>query len=100
MKRQKRHIKPSKRFKSHKDLPPMSVSSVPTSVNKTGGWRVLTPVIDYDKCISCMICWKFCPEICITAEDKPKIILEYCKGCGICAFECPKKAIKMIEAKG
>lgn len=85
----------SKKFKSHKDLPAMAVSYEPTSVNKTGCWRALTPVIDYNKCISCMICWKFCPEICITLEEKPKIILEYCKGCGICAFECPKKAIEM-----
>jgi len=22
---------------------------------------------------------------------------DYCKGCGICANECPKKAIEMVE---
>jgi 2-oxoacid:acceptor oxidoreductase delta subunit (pyruvate/2-ketoisovalerate family) len=84
-----------KKFKSHKDLPAMAVSCEPTSVNKTGGWRALTPVIDYSRCIGCTICWKFCPEICVTLDEKPRIILEYCKGCGICAFECPKKAITM-----
>jgi pyruvate ferredoxin oxidoreductase delta subunit len=28
---------------------------------------------------------------------EPKIDLEYCKGCGICAEECPPKAIAMVE---
>jgi len=23
--------------------------------------------------------------------------LDYCKGCGICASECPQKAITMVE---
>jgi pyruvate ferredoxin oxidoreductase delta subunit len=22
---------------------------------------------------------------------------DYCKGCGICAYECPKEAIKMVD---
>jgi pyruvate ferredoxin oxidoreductase delta subunit len=26
-----------------------------------------------------------------------EIDLEYCKGCGICAEECPTKAIRMVE---
>lgn len=95
MKQQKRHTTQHKKFETHKDLPPMAVSHLTTAINKTGYWRALTPVIDYNKCISCGICWKFCPEICISAGDKPKITLEYCKGCGICAFECPKKAIEM-----
>ncbi len=86
---------PLKKFKTHKDLPLLAVSSCSTAVNKTGSWRALTPVIDYEKCSGCMICWKFCPEICITPDERPKIIFEYCKGCGICAYECPKKAIKM-----
>ena len=92
-------MKQSKKFKSHKDLPDMAVSYEPTSVNKPGRWRALTPVIDYDKCISCMICWKFCPEACILIDEKPEIDLDYCKGCGICAEECPKKAIEMIQEK-
>jgi 2-oxoacid:acceptor oxidoreductase delta subunit (pyruvate/2-ketoisovalerate family) len=85
------------RFKNVDDLPPMIVSFGLMAINKTGGWRSLRPVIDDEKCTSCMICWKFCPEVCITPEEKPVIDLDYCKGCGICAEECPRGAITLIE---
>lgn len=92
-----RHIN----YKSIKDLPPMVVSMGSMLVNKTGGWRTQRPVIDYELCTSCMICWKFCPEACISIKDgRPEIDLDYCKGCGICAEECPKKAIGLeLEGK-
>ena len=55
MKPQKKHMAQQKAFKTHKDLPPMTVSHLTTAINKTGYWRALTPVIDYNKCISCGI---------------------------------------------
>ena len=72
--------------------------------NKTGSWRNFKPVIDYDKCIRCMICWKFCPDVAIKAvhdethklKVKPVIDYEYCKGCGVCFNECPVDAINMV----
>jgi pyruvate ferredoxin oxidoreductase delta subunit len=33
----------------------------------------------------------------ITRTIPPTIDYEYCKGCGICAEECPSKAISMKE---
>ena len=68
------------KFKNVDDLPPMTVSFGLMVINKTGGWRSLRPVIDNKKCTSCMICWKFCPEACITPEEQPVINLDYCKG--------------------
>ena len=85
------------KFKNIKDLPPMTVSTGSMLINKTGGWRSLRPVVDAEKCTSCMICWKFCPEVCITPEDVPEIDMDYCKGCGICAVESPTGAITLIE---
>ena len=68
--------------------------------NKTGSWRVLMPIVIYDKCTGCKICAGFCPEGCITiTRKKARINLDYCKGCGICAVECPTKAIHMEVVK-
>jgi 2-oxoisovalerate ferredoxin oxidoreductase delta subunit len=85
-------------IESERDMPPMAMSLGSMLVNRTGSWRNLRPEIDYEKCIECGICWKFCPEPCIDiVDDKPVIDYDYCKGCGICAEECPKDAITMIE---
>lgn len=73
---------------------------------KTGSWRVERPIIDLSKCTPakkqksvCHLCWLYCPDAVVTKEIEPKINLEYCKGCGICAEECPTKAIEMIEER-
>ena len=87
------------KYKNLKELPPMTVSVGCMLVNKTGSWRSMRPVMDAEKCTSCMICWKFCPDACIkiNSENKPEIDLDYCKGCGICAEECPVGAIELVE---
>ena len=98
-KQQKKRIKKFQ-FKGEKELPHCAVSLADTLYNKTGSWRSIKPVIDYSKCISCMICWKFCPEPCISIKnDKPVIDYDYCKGCGICIEVCPKKAIALKKEK-
>lgn len=61
--------------------------------NKTGSWRTFKPILDKEKCIDCGNCILFCPEGCI--NNNYDIDYDYCKGCGICAEECPVKAIKM-----
>ncbi|MBI2865379.1 MAG: 4Fe-4S binding protein [Chloroflexi bacterium] len=65
----------------------------------TGGWRAERPIIDMDRCTSCMICWIFCPEGGILVEESKVtgIDMDHCKGCGICALECPPKVIKMVQ---
>lgn len=84
----------------------------------TGSWRNFRPVHDKEKCTNCMICWMVCPDSAVKVggpdcpekgkkgkSDNPKlgnyggIDLDHCKGCGICANECPFKAITMIEEK-
>lgn len=71
----------------------------------TGSWRTLRPVLINDKCIvvktgkheTCHLCWMFCPENTVSRGNPPVFDLNYCKGCGICAKECPHDAIIMEE---
>lgn len=86
------------------------VANVSSRANHTDSWRIQKPEIHYEKCIRCMICWKFCPDNAIRVEtgtshpspnekiakfEVPVIEDDYCKGCGICASECPEKCIDM-----
>ncbi len=66
-----------------------------TSINfKTGDWRSEKPIWHKDKCVQCLICWIYCPDSSIKIENGKVIGIDYdfCKGCGICAYECPPKA--------
>ncbi len=66
--------------------------------NKTGSWRTFKPILDHEKCIMCLFCWFYCPEGCIERTNNTlNINYDYCKGCGICASECPKNAIEMVR---
>jgi pyruvate ferredoxin oxidoreductase delta subunit len=78
-------------------------TSGPGDAGRTGSWRVERPVIDMSRCIpaksgkhACHLCWLLCPDNVVSKEIEPAIDLEYCKGCGICAEECPVQAIEMV----
>jgi pyruvate ferredoxin oxidoreductase delta subunit len=66
---------------------------------KTGSWRSQKPVRNEEKCTHCLICWIYCPDSAILVENEKikGIDLEHCKGCGICAKECPVHAIEMVK---
>ena len=84
--------------KGAKDLEIGGVLGLGTSKEyKTGNWKTFKPVVDFNRCIQCSRCVMFCPDICIPQKDGKRLgtNLDYCKGCGICATECPTKAIKM-----
>ncbi|GLI35344.1 4Fe-4S binding protein [Desulforhabdus amnigena] len=66
---------------------------------RTGDWRSMRPVTDYDKCTKCGQCYIFCPDMVYkkNAEGYYEANLFYCKGCGICAKECPVSCITMVQ---
>jgi pyruvate ferredoxin oxidoreductase delta subunit len=70
---------------------------------KTGSWRAFRPQWTEENCIHCLFCWIYCPDMAVKTEDGKMtgFDYDYCKGCGICARECPgkkgKKAIVMVE---
>ncbi len=67
---------------------------------QTGDWRSARPIHDADLCIQCRLCWVYCPDSSILTNEEGEVIgidYDHCKGCGICAAECPKEgAMTMI----
>jgi NADPH-dependent glutamate synthase beta subunit-like oxidoreductase/ferredoxin len=56
------------------------------------------------RCFSCGVCnlcgncWVFCPDVAVRLKgDLPEILYDYCKGCGVCAAECPRSVIQMED---
>jgi len=56
------------------------------------------------RCFSCGVCnycdncWIYCPDVAIARhEDEYEFNYDYCKGCLVCAFECPRNAISIRE---
>ncbi|MCI2399663.1 FAD-dependent oxidoreductase [Aliiroseovarius subalbicans] len=54
-------------------------------------------------CLACDNCWTFCPDNAVIktvelAQDGSHYLfdLDYCKGCGLCAHECPTGYIQMV----
>ncbi|MGC8658796.1 MAG: FAD-dependent oxidoreductase [Desulfomonilaceae bacterium] len=47
-------------------------------------------------CAHCDTCLIYCPEGIISRANQDYLInLDYCKGCGICVWECPRHAMEM-----
>jgi pyruvate ferredoxin oxidoreductase delta subunit len=97
-------------LKSASELPEAGI--IPEAGNaqeyNTGDWRTFVPKFVEENCIHCMFCWIWCPDSAIivdTSGDKPLMVgidFEHCKGCGICAHECPpakkgKSALVMVR---
>lgn len=73
---------------------------------ETGGWRpgrnttfkkwatrTMRPVVDFEKCIKCTLCWLQCPDSVfdVTPDGFYDADLEACCGCGVCEAVCPEK---------
>ena len=97
-------------LKRASELPEGGIIDTPGNAQdyKTGDWRTFIPVFVEENCIHCLFCWIWCPDSAIQVEHvdgKPKVVgvdLEHCKGCGICAHECPpvkkgKAALVMVR---
>ncbi len=50
------------------------------------------------RCTNCDSCLVFCPDGIIFRDGSGyRIDQEYCKGCGICVAECPRRAMEMLD---
>mgnify|MGYP003306609803 FL=1 len=60
-------------------------------VFKKWSTRSMRPVINFETCIKCTLCWLQCPDTCfdITPDGLYDANMESCCGCGVCEAVCP-----------
>ena len=53
--------------------------------------RTMRPVVDFETCIKCTLCWLQCPDSCfdVTPDGLYDANMEACCGCGVCEAVCP-----------
>jgi 2-oxoacid:acceptor oxidoreductase delta subunit (pyruvate/2-ketoisovalerate family) len=66
------------------------------------GFDAQTAKGEAERCFSCGVCnqcdncWLYCPEMAVERKNSEyEINYDFCKGCSICATECPRKVIDM-----
>jgi pyruvate ferredoxin oxidoreductase delta subunit len=62
--------------------------------------RTMRPVVNFDTCIKCTLCWLQCPDSCfdVTPEGLYDANMESCCGCGVCEAVCPvEKCVTMVS---
>ena len=49
-------------------------------------------------CTFCDTCMTYCPDGLIRrTQEGYEVLYEYCKGCGICVYECPRSGMEMVN---
>jgi pyruvate ferredoxin oxidoreductase delta subunit len=62
--------------------------------------RSMRPVVNFDTCIKCTLCWLQCPDSCfdVTPEGLYDANMQACCGCGVCEAVCPvKECVTMVN---
>ena len=88
----------SSKEKTWKEMSIAGVCSKSSIGFMTGDWKTYMPIRTWKNALTCLTCVMFCPEGAIKwmpEMGKIEFDFSFCKGCGICANECPTKAITM-----
>ena len=62
--------------------------------------RTMRPVVNFETCVKCTLCWIQCPDSCfdVTPDNLYDANMEACCGCGVCEAVCPvKDCITMVN---
>ncbi len=64
---------------------------VRSEVFKKFSTRTMRPVVNFDTCTKCTLCWLQCPDSCfdVTPDGLYDTNFEACCGCGVCEDVCP-----------
>lgn len=62
-----------------------------SAVFKKFSTRSMRPVVNFETCIKCTLCWLQCPDTCfdVTPDGLYDANMESCCGCGVCEAVCP-----------
>lgn len=85
-------------FEDARTSAPIIHAAATSEASRTGLWRTVRPVIDYERCNKCWwVCSTFCPDAAIAVEEGlPVIDYDHCKGCLVCMAQCPPHAISAV----
>jgi pyruvate ferredoxin oxidoreductase delta subunit len=64
--------------------------------------RTMRPVVDFETCTKCTVCWLQCPDSCfdVTPTGHYDANMEACCGCGVCEAVCPvANCITMVNER-
>ncbi len=68
-----------------------------TGLDKTAVTHEAGRCLSCGVCFQCDNCWHYCPDAAVIKQDAGyEVDNDYCKGCGICAQECPCGHIDMV----
>ena len=95
---------------SRRENPVLPIAARSAEVEVEGGLPIAelrgeaSRCLSCGNCLSCDNCWTFCPDSAVLKTPEPTadgsryvFDYEYCKGCGLCAQECPTGYIQMAE---
>ncbi|MEF9438301.1 MAG: FAD-dependent oxidoreductase, partial [Candidatus Mariimomonas ferrooxydans] len=80
-----------------------SVKEVRSGFSKETALKEVRRCFNCGMCNLCENCYLFCPDLAVMKQNKgrPNVIdYDHCKGCGICAEECPRDAVYMEREEG
>jgi Pyruvate/2-oxoacid:ferredoxin oxidoreductase delta subunit len=85
---------------------PASGPAAETETKQEVTWDRERALQEAERCLSCgtcnlcLQCVSYCPDASIRPDGEKGIVavdLDHCKGCGICAYECPRGVITMED---
>jgi len=97
------YFEPAKRQKEFKRLPKGRIkefTEVTSGLTENAALREAERCFSCGTCNECENCYIFCPDASILKkgeEISQQVDYDFCKGCGICFVECPRRAISLEE---
>jgi 2-oxoacid:acceptor oxidoreductase delta subunit (pyruvate/2-ketoisovalerate family) len=97
------YFEPSMREKESKGLPKERIrgyTEVTSTLTENAASREAERCFSCGTCNECENCYIFCPDASILKKGKKiskQVDYDFCKGCGICFVECPRRAISLEE---